>query len=277
MVILFLLLGIHIINPTEQAGQSLDYTTPCTLQVETEKSFRVILPVRAAHWNLNQNQGEHGLGVDTLTFETIETGETTIIFPNPGNIFPNLGTFYITTTELPDTTRTPEPPHRTIPNTVQISVRPDNTYTGYLFELINTPFIMAPRTTPLGYNQADERLGTDCAGLAVYGRRRMGETTLRYLGPRGILDYLEPVNGIEYHNEGGIYISEAGDTASAPEAGEIVHFGGQVSVFLEDRGIQGVLDSEDLLIQSWFDGTHVCAIEESGFRENPLKLYRWRD
>lgn len=270
-----IILGIHIINPSLNSADSFSCTTPCTISVEGCESFCIILPVRDTHWNLHEGQGERGLGVDTLTFITVEYSETTLIIPSGDEILPEAGTFYITT-EAIDTIRTTEPPHYAIRNTVQISLRPDNSYVGYLYELINTPFIMAPRATPGGFNQADERMGTDCAGLAVYGRRRMGETRVYYLGPRGILPYLESITDEEYNLTGNVYTTSTGDTASAPERGEILHFRSQVSIFLEDRGIIGILDTDDLLIQSWFDGTHICTVKDNGFTEYPLRLYRWK-
>ncbi|MCK5132239.1 MAG: hypothetical protein KAR40_08835 [Candidatus Sabulitectum sp.] len=207
---------------------------------------------------------------------TVESTETTFVIPDETGILPEAGTFYITV-EATDTISTTEPPHHALPNTVQVSLRPDNSYIGYLYELINTPFIMAPRTTPGGFNQADERLGTDCAGLAVYGRRRMGDITVHYLGPRGILPYLENISPEEYYLTGNVYTSSTGDTAIVPERGDILHFRSQVSIFLEDRGIPGTLDTEDLLIQSWFSGTHICRIQDNGFTDYPLRLYRWRE
>jgi hypothetical protein len=276
MIILpVLLAAAHIINPILNMSESFSYTTPCTLSVEGCETIHFILPVRATHWNFHQGQGERGLGVDTLCFITVESTETTFVIPDENGVLPEAGTFYITA-EATDTISTTEPPHHEILNTVQISLRPDDSYIGYLYELLNTPFIMAPRTTPGGFNQADSRLGTDCAGLAVYGRRRMGDTTVHYLGPRGILRYLENISPDEYHLTGNVYTSQSGDTALAPERGDILHFRSQVSIFLEDRGIPGILDTEDLLIQSWFNGTHICRIQDNGFTDYPLKLYSWK-
>lgn len=68
-----------------------------------------------------------------------------------------------------------------------------------------------------------------------------------------------------------------GDTAAVPEAGDILHFRSQVSIFLEDRGIQGILDVNYMIIQSWFDGVHICRIQDNGFTEYPLRLYRWKE
>ncbi|MCP4648408.1 MAG: hypothetical protein GY852_11875 [bacterium] len=279
MCILLFLFGTQFINPVLSSSESFSFTTPCTIAVEGCETFTIVSPVKAAYWNLHQGQGEHGLGVDTLSFTTVEYNAGTFLASGEGELLPPFGTFYITAEPeqiSSDTITTPEPPHRTISNTVQISLRPDNSYTGYLYELINTPFIMAPRATPGGFNQADERLGTDCAGLAVYGRRRMGNSSLHYLGPRGILPYLEPVAEEEYYLTGSLFTSQAGDTARAPERGELLHFRSQVSIFLEDRGIPGILDVEDLVIQSWYNGTHICRIDSCGFADYPLNLYRWK-
>ena len=270
------LLGVFAIDPANRAGESLDFSTPCTLDVA---GCLLIEPVRNAHWNMNPGEGPSGLGTDTLsfTFRDVDPGEC--IFPESGSILPEMGTFYLTadTSLKPgDTLNTREPPHLVIRNTVQISIRPDDSYTGYMFELINTPFIMAPRTTPGGAHQSDSRLGTDCAGLAVYGRRRMGDETVLYLGPSGIIPMLERITQDEYLLTGGVFKTEDGEPAPAPERGDLLHFGEQVSIFLEDRGTAGILDVEDLLIQSWFHGPHVCPAESCGFTGNPVVLYRWK-
>lgn len=262
------LLAVFTIDPANRAGESLDFTAPCTLHVA---GCLLIEPVRNAHWNMNPGEGPSGLGTDTLSYTFKEI--------HPGEYIPQLGTFYLTadTSKKPgDTLNTQEPPHLVLRNTVQISIRPDDSYTGYMFELINTPFIMAPRTTPEGSHQSDSRLGTDCAGLAVYGRRRMGDETALYLGPGGIIPMLERITPEVYYLTNGVFTTEGGEPAPAPQRGELLHFAEQVSVFLEDRGTKGVLDGDDLLLQSWFQGTHVCPVESCGFAGNPVVLYRWK-
>ncbi len=270
------IIAFFTIDPAGQAGESFSFSTPCTLEV---KDALLIEPLRDVHWNMNPGEGPSGLGTDTLAFAIhgIVAGE--YILPKPGSAFPELGTFYLTTdTSLVpgDTLRSTEPPHLELPWTVQVSLRPDDSYTGYMFELINTPFIMAPRTTPGGAHQSDDRLGTDCAGLAVYGRRRIGYQTALYLGPGGIIPMLERVTPEEYLLTGGVFVTEGGEPAPAPGRGELLHFAEQVSIFLEDRGEEGILDGEDLLLQSWFTGPHVCPVESCGFAGNPVVLYRWR-
>lgn len=269
------LLAVFTVDPAGQAGESHSFSTPCTLSIPR---CMLVLPVRAGHWNMNPGEGPSGLGIDTLGFTVKDIEPERYIFPESGNIFPELGTFYLsadTSLRPGDTLRYQEPPHLMLNETLQISIRPDDSYTGYMFELINTPFIMAPRNTPGGAHQSDERLGTDCAGLAVYGRRRMGDDTALYLGPRGIIPMLERITRDEYRLEGGVFVTEGGESAPAPGRGELLHFGEQVSIFLEDRGTQGILDGEDLILQSWFQGPHVCPVDSCGFTGNPVVLYRW--
>ena len=268
-------LAVITVDPVALAGGSLSFSTPCTLEVQ---GSLLIEPVRAVHWNMNPGEGPTGLGTDTLSFTVCGIEPGTYVFPDSGNIFPDMGTFYITadaSVHPGDTLRSQEPPHYAFCSTVQVSLRPHDSYTGYMFELINTPFIMAPRTTPGGAHQSDDRLGTDCAGLAVYGRRRMGYETALYLGPRGIIPMLERITPEEYLFTDGVFVTHGGEPAPAPERGELLHFAEQVSVFLEDRGEEGILDGEDLLLQSWFTGPHVCPAESCGFTGNPVVLYRW--
>ncbi|MBD3277170.1 MAG: hypothetical protein GF388_02625 [Candidatus Aegiribacteria sp.] len=203
--------------------------------------------------------------------------------------FPELGTFYIAS-GLPDSLNTEQltlrdPPNLVFPERVfQVSVRPGDTYTDYLFELINVPFIMAPFMTPAGVHQTDSRLGCDCAAFAVYGKRRQG-FDFEYLGPEGIRRYLTPISENPLHpvemDSVHVYLTSDGRTfqtgSNGLSRGDILHFRAQVSVFYCDEGIPGVLDSHDLVIQSWFDGPHICRIEENGFFPLPLLPMRWKE
>jgi hypothetical protein len=106
---------------------------------------------------------------------------------------------------------------------------------------------------------------------------------IQYASPMRIVPYFTSVVPGDFSPDSSssptVYRSRTGETVTVGEAGlapgDIVHFGAQVSVFLEDRGVPGVLDPEDMLIQSWFDGPHVCAIAECGFYHFPVRLFRW--
>ncbi len=283
------LLSSHCIGSQEWAPE-FSFVAPCSIMVASpngeDVSWQILIPVRSHYDNMLPGVGPAGLGVDTLLYSVfpIFDSQKEILLVTGEDGVPELGTFYVAIgMEHTDTLHSVDPPHTSLPGVMQISLRPDNTYIGFLYELINTPFLMAPRRTSDGSHQSDSRLGTDCAGLAVYGRRRQGYSCL-YLGPRGIPEYLISLGGGSYlpdseaepaifRNEHGCEVA-VGSNGLSP--GDILHFGAQVSVFLEDRGIPGVLDSQDMLIQSWFSGPHVCTIEDNGFYGLPVKLYRWR-
>lgn len=138
---------------------------------------------------------------------------------------------------------------------VQIVVREDNSYLGYLTELIGLPFVIPPKRIGTHGHQTDLRLGTDCAELAIYGRRRMGYG-VPYCGPRRMLEYLERSDELK--------------------PGTIVHFGYQVSVLYKDRGRIGVLDSDDLLIHAYQDKVAIEAFGNTDMTRKQYKLYTWK-
>lgn len=244
----------------------------------------IAIPVREAYGNMIPGGEPEGLGTDTLSYrvEKLAEGQREIRLVSGGSGIPADGVFYLVhdpPEELTaDTLRSPEPLHLIYGESViQVAARDADDFTGYLFEMIGAPFLMTPRLTPAGFHQGDTRMGCDCAGLAVYGARRVG-LTVPYAGPMGIVPYLCRVEDSEFtpdtSGSPAVYRNPEGMTR-CPERGEILHFGTQVSVFLEDRGIEGVMDSEDLLIQSWFSGPHVCTLEENGFYPLPARIFRW--
>ena len=176
---------------------------------------------------------------------------------NPGSC----GVYYLTlarfTDSLPDSgLGTPEPLHREFsPRVVQIVVRRDDSYTGLLSELFHTPFILPPLRVRHGH-QTDERVGSDCAEFAIYGRRRMGHA-VPYVGPKGIYKYLAPVQG-------------------PPLPGDILHFGEQVTVFWQDLGEPGIIDGEDEVAESWPPGPQVKLFKESEYYGRRFRVYRWK-
>lgn len=289
--------GISVKINNELQDQSCSYfimsgdSLRISMEQHRSEDWFLITPVRKAYSNFNSCDNAPGFHVDSLeytVYELHQTDEPVSFIAGTTPCFPEYGTFYIAC-DLPfasaDTITALEPLHMLYPGEiVQFSIRADDTYIGYLMELMNTPFIMTPRNTPAGNHQADDRLGSDCAAFATYGRRREGYDFL-YLGPRGIYAYLEPLYGEQFYpsEQDGfyIYMSENGNSIEIREEklqpGDILHFREQVSVFYEDRGIEGLLDSEDILIQSWFNGPHFCTIRENGFFGLPLNVYRWID
>lgn len=285
---IILCLGTYTVE-TDECSSEITAVAPCSLIVQspTQDSvyWQLLIPVRAFYDNMLPGIGPVGLGVDTLLYSVVPFADYSeeVLLISGENGVPELGTFYLAAgLEARDTLHLVNPPHTSLTDVIQISLRPNDTYIGFLYELINTPFLMAPRRTPDGSQQSDSRLGTDCAGLAVYGKRRQGFDYL-YLGPQRISEYMVQIGEGSYKpvNKNGIAVFENDEGAAAPVGaeglcpGDILHFRVQVSVFLEDRGIHGILDSQDMVMQSWFSGPHVCTIEENGFFGSPVKLYRW--
>lgn len=183
---------------------------------------------------------------------------------------------------VPKTFQSAEPIHRKFAGEiVQVVVRAGDDYCDYLGELAGTPFLMGPAIAASGWHQTDQRVGSDCAAFATYGRRRMGKA-IAYRGPAGIVKFLYPIaraplvcsrSNDAYRNPHGASL-RVGTTGI--RVGDIVHFGPQVSVFYEDRGIRGQLDANDLVFQSWGITPHVTSLRKSGFFRFPIRVYRWR-
>lgn len=162
---------------------------------------------------------------------------------------------------------------------VQVVIRKDDSYIGYLTELMNTPFILGPSRTPSGIHQTDSRMGCDCAAFAIYGKRREG-FQVPYCGPQGIYCYLEDIAQSELQpDREGIYRDSAGKpfyiTIKKLAPGDILHFKEQVSVFYKDMGILGVLDKDDLVIQSYGTGPYITTLEKNGFYGRKVRAMRW--
>lgn len=274
--------GIATAPPAEDGCVFLSSGDTVTARSPEPVDWYLLRPVPGHFGNMIPGAPPMNLGVDTLAYSLLLlTADTTevAVSPPPGTLYLCAGP-----PAAGDTLYAAEPPHLLMPErTAQVATRAGDGYLGHLTEMLGTPFLMAPRRTPQGHQQADCRMGCDCAGLAVYGRRRLGEE-VEYLGPAGIERYLEPVCSGPLLPDGGspALLGErgGGPLAVGPDGimpGDLLHFGVQVAVFAEDRGVPGLLDEEDLLLQSWFDGTGYWSLGECGFWGRPVRALRWRE
>ena len=190
--------------------------------------------------------------------------------------------YYCAGAVVPKFFQSAEPIHRQYAGRiVQVVVRAGNGYRDFLGELLGTPFVMGPAVTGSGWHQTDQRVGSDCAAFATYGRRRMGRP-IPYTGPVGIVNYLKQLTreSLAPASDTGIYRDSRGREmivgTGGIHPGDIVHFGAQVSVFHADRGRHGILDADDLVFQSWRATPHVASLRGSGFFHLPIRVYRWR-
>jgi hypothetical protein len=78
----------------------------------------------------------------------------------------------------------------------------------------------------------------------------------------------------------GVYHNRHGDTPSTGMGGivpgDILHFGLQVAVFYQTRGILGKLNASDLILESWGKSPHLTTIRNCGFYRYPLRVMRWK-
>ena len=132
----------------------------------------------------------------------------------------------------------------------KVTVRPDDTYLGYMQELAGLPYIFGSAAQGREPHQAERHIGVDCADLMVYGLRRLGHDvgyrSSRTLGPisRRVVSGVAARRGDVYLAGGRPVRVGAGGVAP----GDWLIFEGHVGAFVEDRGRPGVLDTRDLVI-----------------------------
>ncbi len=139
---------------------------------------------------------------------------------------------------------------------VQVVVRRDDSYVGYLTEQLGTPFVSAPARLRGGRHQTDARIGADSASLVVYGRRRMGEH-MRYVAPGERLEFARPI----------------GDAPVA--VGDVLQFGFQLAVLSVDRPPLGRLDPSDLVIHAYRGATDEVPLGTLPYRDASADVLRW--
>lgn len=134
-------------------------------------------------------------------------------------------------------------------------VRADDSYVGYLTELLGVPFVYWPAHLSGVGHQTDARLGADCVSTVIYGRRRMG-CPVPYYVPAALFRLAAPVPP-DAHG------------APAVRAGDVLHFGFQTAVLAEDRPPLGRLDDGDLVIHAYHG-----LVERVPFGSLPYRVYR---
>ena len=166
---------------------------------------------------------------------------------------------------------------------IEVVVRQDDSYTGYLSELFNVPFGLMPLFVS-GKHQTDARVLIDCAEFAIYGKRRQGYD-VDYVGPKRIFRYLSQAskNDLVPKPASNNIIYLDADTlepfslkANDIKEGDIVHFGDQVAVFVQDNGLKDILDADDLILYSYNSPPRLAAIGNTEFSTRRLRVYRWK-
>ena len=166
------------------------------------------------------------------------------------------------------------------PDVMRVTFRQDDTYLGYLTELINTPYIFGS-AGPDGRNQSDLLIGSDCADLAIYGRRRMGKKAT-YTSSYAI-DQQAPlvVAAARATLAGSVDAKDQpvrwGTARNELRPGDLVHFPNSrhVGVLWADREPLGVLDANDLMIHTCWASPRIEPLGATRCASFPWRVLRF--
>ena len=138
----------------------------------------------------------------------------------------------------------------------RVTFRRDDTLIGYASELLNTPYIFGS-AGPDGRNQTDLLIGSDCADLAVYARRRAGFKA-------------------EYTSSYGID-QQAREVKGPAREGDVLHFPSMrhVAILFEDREPKGVVTEDDLILHTCWAPPTVQRIGDTTCVAPPYRVLRF--
>jgi hypothetical protein len=161
----------------------------------------------------------------------------------------------------------------------RVTVRRDDSYLGFVSELVNTPYIFGS-AGPDGRNQTDLLIGADCADLAVYGLRRQGRKA-EYTSSYGIDRQAPERHRAVSLDEGGRALDGKGATVpfgpSGVHEGDVLHFPGSrhVAVLWKDLPPLGVLDANDLMIHTCWAPPKIEPIGQTSCASLPWRVLRF--
>lgn len=198
---------------------------------------------------------DHGAGVGTMRYQVVaHQGDRAIASPGP-EARRGRGSGGLTDAVL------------------RVSIRRDDSYLGYLTELFGQPYIWASAGLTDATHESERLEGADCADFVVYGRRRMGKN-VAYTWTGG-LPSITRLLSAGTRGRDGIYRDARGQPLPFPHAGDLVLFPRHVGVVTVDRGTQGVLDDQDLMMHALFDTPKEQPIADSGYADEPVELRRF--
>ncbi len=157
---------------------------------------------------------------------------------------------------------------------MRVTFRADDSYLGYVSELLYTPYIFGS-AGPDGRNQSDLLIGSDCADLAVYGRRRLGKKNT-YTSSYEI-DRQAPE--IARLADEGSKVEFATAKKNSARPGDLLHFPGSrhVAILFQDREPLGSLGPEDLMLHTCWAPPKVEPIGQSSCASYPWRVLRFKD
>lgn len=164
----------------------------------------------------------------------------------------------------------------------RVAVRMDDSYRGYLTELLNTPYIFGSEGRE-GRHQADLLVGSDCADLTVYAARRSGKDA-KYVSTYSIEEQAPEVRRATAQDQAGTFLDakggaiEIGEGRGKVRPGDLLLYPNSrhIGVLWEDRAPKGVLDGGDLMFHTCWAPPTVEPIASSRCASFPVRMLRFR-
>ena len=166
----------------------------------------------------------------------------------------------------------------------RISYRPNTrSWVDFTFELFETPYVFASLRT-----QVDSQIGSDCADLVVYAKRReeqeeKGKPRTEYTFSTGLRSKTRTtlVTRVDSKDHEHL-IDEKGNPIyfGKVKEGDIVYYPpikgiGHTAILYSDSGIKGYLDCADLIIQTLAHEPEITFLCES-YYGIPQEIMRWK-
>ncbi len=162
---------------------------------------------------------------------------------------------------------------------IRVAFRRDDTFLGYLTELFNTPYIWGSAGHPPEKHQAERLIGSDCADFIVYGARRAGKN-IPYRGSWHLPLSAETIVKADRTDAQGRYLGKDGKPVAIGESGvhigDLLLFPGHVGALLEDRRPKGVLDTNDVMIHTFWAPPTEEPISETAYADSAVRVLRWK-
>lgn len=162
---------------------------------------------------------------------------------------------------------------------IRVAFRRDDTFTGYLTELFNTPYIWGSAGYPPIMHQAERLIGSDCADFVVYGARRTGKNT-PYRASWHLPLVADTVARGEKIDSKGRYLTKEGKPIIVGKdevhIGDLLLFSGHVGALIEDREPAGVLDTNDVMIHTFWAPPTEEPISKTAYAQAAVRVLRWK-
>jgi len=156
----------------------------------------------------------------------------------------------------------------------RVSLRPDDSYVGYLSELYGQPYIWASAGRSDRTHQSEHLEGADCADFVTYGWRRSGHR-VPYGWTGSLAKHARRIAGPASPGEDGVYMDSRGQRVRFPQRGDLLLFPRHVGVVVEDRGHIGLLDQGDIMFHTLFKSPEMEPIGDTAYASRTLKVLRW--